>query len=127
MGYQYKEYPKSLYRIEPDGTRRERVFHSAEEVEPGWTDLAGLPVEPVLPLTSSEAVAAGKRLINLERENASMRDTIKLYEDETAAKDREIAALRQALAAQDAALDVRAEDGAEVGGEPKPKRKRAKA
>jgi hypothetical protein len=86
--YEYKEYPKSLFRTDADGTRRERLFKSAEEVEPGWTDLAGLPVEPLPlapPMPSADAVSAGKRLVAMERENAALKDTLKLYEDENKA------------------------------------------
>lgn len=106
MGYVYKEYPKTLYRWGADGAREGKTFASAEDVEAGWVELQDLGAAPAgeakPALSDKEAVAAGKRLVALERENAAMKDTIKLFEDEAAAKDKEIAALREAVKAGDA-------------------------
>jgi hypothetical protein len=132
MSYVYKEFPKSMFRIDPDGSRRERVFPSADEVEPGWVDLADLadwpnakPETPA-PLSNEGAVSAGKRLVQAERDNIALKDTVKLYEDETKAKNGEIKALREAL---EIAREMIVEQGGEALEAPaktetKPKRKR---
>ena len=130
MGYVYKEYPKSLFRIDADGNRREQVFHSAEDVTPGWVDLADLPDAkpdaPASPLSNKEAAAAGKRLVALERENLALKDTVKLYEDERAAMERETKALRDALDAAQALITEQGGEGVEAPPvtEPTPKKKR---
>lgn len=59
-------------------------------------DFAASP--PDAPMSNKEAASAGKRLAALERDAAAMKDTIKYYEDQTKASDRELKALREALA-----------------------------
>ena len=70
-GYEYKEYPKTLYRTDADGKRISRLFNAAEEVEEGWVDLAGMPVEPVAYVQVEQAMP--KRYRQLEDENARLR------------------------------------------------------
>lgn len=99
MGYVYQEYPKTFHRI-ADGKHQTRVFASAEAVEPGWVELDALG-----PLPEAPKPPAPRKPSEIESENAVLKDSVKLLEDEAKAKDGEIAALRAQVAACEAMLD----------------------
>ena len=111
-GYVYKEYPKSLFKIDADGHRRERIFNSAEEVEEGWTDLAGMPV----PVVEKAAPELPRLYRELQADNAALRDSVKFLQDENSRLEREIERLTGVELAPDGA--------APPPEPPKPKRKR---
>ena len=129
MGYVYQEYPKNLYRWGATGVRESKLFRTAEEVEPGWVSIDDLGEPPAAelpsqPMPGKEAASAAKRIITLEQENKRLLDTVKLYEDESAAKDREIGALREALEAAEAMLKEQGLEAPAV--EPAPKTEKKK-
>ena len=97
----FNEYPKTLYRYDESGERIGKTFASEDAVEPGWVcidDLGPAPAKKAAPaMSGADSAAAGKRLAEAERANASMRDTIKLYEDQTAADAKTLAAYKAFL------------------------------
>lgn len=102
------EWPNTLYRLRHDGFAEGKTFARPEDVpsSEGWKvyDELGRPSiakGPIgaaqAPLPDNEAVSAGKRLVSLELENGSLKDTLKLYEDEAKLKDARIAELEAKL------------------------------
>lgn len=135
------EYPKTLYRYDAEtGEKLGKTFASADDVEKGWVchdDLGPPPQIKAKPEAAPSAVEAGKRLVAAERENAALKDSVKLYEDNakldaakleaSAARVAELEAFVQLVAAdakcpadlKEAIAGLFAPAGAD---EPKPKR-----
>lgn len=97
------EYPKTFYRYDETGERVGKTFACAEDVEKGWVSFEDLPPPPpkkaVAAVSGKEAGDAAKRLVAAESEVARLKDTLKLYEDETRAKDETLAAYKEFLSA----------------------------
>lgn len=96
MAASFKEWPNTLYRWNAQGECEGRTFKRPEDVPEGegWAridDLGPAPAKKEAPAAKTDdasAIAAGKRLVAAERENAELReqkarlvDTVKLYED----------------------------------------------
>ena len=60
MAYEYKEYPKTLYRMGPDGERLSYTFTTAEDVTPGWVEMTELdkPVKADAPQDAPQDTTA---------------------------------------------------------------------
>ena len=100
----FHEYPKTLYRWEGD-ILKSCTFASAEAVEPGWTSIDDLGPNAFSWLTakatnadpisvaSIPADGLPKLYNELLAENDALKESVKLLEDELAARERKIAGL----------------------------------
>lgn len=84
----YHEWPKTLYRYNEAGEREGKTFNAEDAVEKGWLtyeEFAALPAPKVkaqaAPISGADAAAAGKRLATAERDNAALKDSVRLLED----------------------------------------------
>lgn len=104
------EFPKTFYRFNEAGEQEGKTFKSAAEVEDGWLtweQFSALPrpkAKSSPKLDGSVAVDAEKRIVTAEADNARLKDTLKLREDEATIKDSRIAALEAQIEAQRAFL-----------------------